>query len=303
MKTSLPQESSSNLTTQFEQMPEALIDFDHDYCFVNKSGENSQMPSETSSVVSACSINDMKIVIEDSSSSHTSDISELYANVTVDVSLDNGSVLKALLISGNRENTQKALAEAAKQSAQKTDDCEDEVQVNIEEIENFKMSEKKALQNKNMFKGKEHRNYRKKDNEQEDNTFDKVPGYFTTLSRPMKSSKQDILAVSASSDSQTIDRDVSPERQNCTGFSKLPAYHNCFTNSTKYDRGTYILSASEEEAIRNAVLGQRRRNNRRSRSRYSSRSPSSSSCSGSSRSSSRSRSRSNSRYILFLVAV
>lgn len=67
----------------------------------------------------------------------------------------------------------------------------------------------------------------------QENLFDKLPGYFTALSKPAKQDK--VKMENARNMYNTIpahDRDPSPERD--SGYNKLPTYY-CFTNSIKYD--------------------------------------------------------------------
>ena len=84
---------------------------------------------------------------------------------------------------------------------------------------------------------KNRRHYRKKDqvpSSEEEDLFDKLPNYFTALSKPIKPDKAKSEAnMKLYNGVPGHDRDPSPERD--VTYSKLPAYYSCFTNSTKYD--------------------------------------------------------------------
>ncbi|XP_046358461.2 peroxisome proliferator-activated receptor gamma coactivator 1-alpha-like isoform X2 [Haliotis rufescens] len=173
------------------------------------------------------------------------------------------------------------------------------------------------------------RNYRKRGSpgRDTDRYFDKIPAYFTTLSKPVKPPKKDKQPEQQSGIRREdfIARDSSPSRNEPGVFDKLPAYYSCFTNSTRYDQGeheTYDLEdldaypcAKKPRKQSSSVSRSRSRSYSRSRSRSYSRSRSRSrsysrsrsrhrscrrrrsysSASGSSSSSSRSRSRSRSK--------
>ncbi|KAJ8317235.1 hypothetical protein KUTeg_005139 [Tegillarca granosa] len=136
------------------------------------------------------------------------------------------------------------------------------------------------------------RNYRNKREDSPENTgdekyFDKIPSYYTALSlssKPPKKNSSKSVNQSRITDHDFIQRDPSPTRDSSL-CSKIPAYHSCFTNSTKYDsRGTnndeLSIDFSQESKLSSG---------------YSSRSYSPSDMITSSRHCSRSRSRSWSR--------
>lgn len=106
-----------------------------------------------------------------------------------------------------------------------------------------------------------HRNYRKKEEgvefpEDNGQFFDKIPSYFTTLSLPAKPPKKD----QKNDKDQTscgikvtdfIQREISPSvNSHSEVYNKLPAYHNCFINSTKYDNSSASNSMSMVEAVK-----------------------------------------------------
>ena len=69
----------------------------------------------------------------------------------------------------------------------------------------------------------------------EEPMFDKLPSYLTVLSLPNKLyNKGDSKQLLMTND-HFPQRDPSPERDS-SQYNKIPAYHNCFTNSTKYDQ-------------------------------------------------------------------
>lgn len=86
------------------------------------------------------------------------------------------------------------------------------------------------------------RNYRNKREDSPERTgdekyFDKIPSYYTALSlssKPPKKNSTKPVNQSRITDHDFIQRDPSPTRDS-TLCSKIPAYHSCFTNSTKYD--------------------------------------------------------------------
>lgn len=69
--------------------------------------------------------------------------------------------------------------------------------------------------------------------------FDKIPSYYTALVIPTKSGRKELTAEglvgNGLSVSDLIPADHSPSHNDTSEYSKLPAYHSCFTNSTKYD--------------------------------------------------------------------
>ncbi|XP_041368734.1 peroxisome proliferator-activated receptor gamma coactivator 1-alpha-like [Gigantopelta aegis] len=68
-----------------------------------------------------------------------------------------------------------------------------------------------------------------------DEYFDKLPSYCTDLSMPAKPPKKKPDSNKEITLLDYISRDPSPTRDSAATYSKLPAYHNCFTNSTRYD--------------------------------------------------------------------
>ncbi|XP_013378630.1 serine/arginine repetitive matrix protein 2 isoform X2 [Lingula anatina] len=87
------------------------------------------------------------------------------------------------------------------------------------------------------------RNYRKNDKKDDEPVFDKLPQYFTVLTKPKLVRKDKCGKVEINLDEEGKEREASPTRE--TLFDKLPAYYSCFTNSTKYD-GSEMVSLSEE---------------------------------------------------------
>ena len=81
--------------------------------------------------------------------------------------------------------------------------------------------------------------------------MDKLPNYMTALSIPNKASSGKLSVVRAvhaqQFSSECIERDPSPNRIDSQLFSKLPSYHNCFTNSTKYDSVDSLSTMAEPE--------------------------------------------------------
>ena len=140
------------------------------------------------------------------------------------------------------------------------------------------------------LKGKKQggRNYRKREGspvcEKDDKFFDKIPSYYTALSlsgtKSSKSKKENIVPKENCSSGITIqdyfEPNPTPQGDNSV-YSRLPAYHSCFTNSTKYDSNDVSIESKSSSGYSS-----------RSRSPITSRLSSSSSCS---RSPSRSRSR------------
>lgn len=90
------------------------------------------------------------------------------------------------------------------------------------------------------------RNYRKRDEcpfvEEEDKYFDKIPSYYTVLSlngvKQSKSKKENVAPKENTCGGISIqdyfEPNPTPQGDNSV-YSRLPAYHSCFTNSTKYD--------------------------------------------------------------------
>lgn len=68
--------------------------------------------------------------------------------------------------------------------------------------------------------------------------IDKLPSYYTVLSLPARGLTHHVQTsadiIVGSSGLPRRDRDPSPDRSNPV-YNKLPSYHSCFTNSTKYD--------------------------------------------------------------------
>ncbi|XP_067656311.1 peroxisome proliferator-activated receptor gamma coactivator 1-alpha-like [Haliotis asinina] len=192
------------------------------------------------------------------------------------------------------------------------------------QIEHSKDSNSGMKNRQNEFKtsDRSRKNYRKRGSpgHDSDRYFDKIPAYFTTLSKPVKPPKKDKQPGQQSGIRREdfIARDSSPSRNEPGVFDKLPAYYSCFTNSTRYDQGeheTYDLedldaypcakkprkqsssrSRSRSRSQSRSYSRSRSRSYSRSRSRHRScrRRHSYSSASGSSSNSSRSRSRSKS---------
>ncbi|CAH1784279.1 unnamed protein product [Owenia fusiformis] len=187
--------------------------------------------------------------------------------------------------------------------------------MNSENIRYSKFKNEKSSSSKECLRGRSHRGrgqkraYRKRDTSpgsDNDVYFDKIPQYFTALTKPEKPPKKtsDIKLTSMYHDD--IDRDRSPIREDDT-FDKVPGYYSCFTNSTKYDStgpmtihdvNRQVTSAVSSRSNSPLVIDSRAvsRANSRASSRSSSRSSSSSSgsCSSCCRGSSYSRSRSRS---------
>ncbi|XP_046557274.1 LOW QUALITY PROTEIN: uncharacterized protein LOC124266524 [Haliotis rubra] len=130
-------------------------------------------------------------------------------------------------------------------------------------IKNRQMSSKQVT-------GQE-KNYRKRGSPgpDSDRYFDKIPAYFTTLSKPVKPPKKD-----KQSDQQSgirredfIARDSSPSRNEPGVFDKLPAYYSCFTNSTRYDQDEHETYDLEDLDAYPCAKKPRKQSSSRSRSR------------------------------------
>ena len=101
------------------------------------------------------------------------------------------------------------------------------------------------------------RNYRKREpspTKEENNLFDKLPTYFTTLTKTQKPEKSRVESHRVVSEVRGYDRDPSPERD--VGFSKLPSYL-CFTNSTKYDQEEAPARSRQQPCTRQEALAAR----------------------------------------------
>lgn len=104
------------------------------------------------------------------------------------------------------------------------------------------------------------RNYRKRAamkeseaDESNDKYFDKIPSYYTALSIPSKiNQKKEKEAHKVMNSGITLQdfivRDPSPTRD-VSMYNKLPAYHNCFTNSTKYDSTSTSVGNDDGSAV------------------------------------------------------
>ncbi|KAL5015839.1 hypothetical protein ScPMuIL_005428 [Solemya velum] len=103
------------------------------------------------------------------------------------------------------------------------------------------------------------RNYRKKAamkesevDESDDKFFDKIPSYYTALSIPPKMKKKEKEDSKGTKSGITlkdfIHRDPSPTRDTAM-YNKLPAYHNCFTNSSKYDSASAIAGNDDGNSV------------------------------------------------------
>ncbi|XP_076101307.1 uncharacterized protein LOC143071098 isoform X3 [Mytilus galloprovincialis] len=88
------------------------------------------------------------------------------------------------------------------------------------------------------------RNYRKRDREESPeiesgNYFDKIPSYYTALSRKHSQKKSKTSGsdkpLGNSSFEDTLQSNNPTPHMDSSAYSKLPAYYSCFTNSTKYD--------------------------------------------------------------------
>lgn len=107
---------------------------------------------------------------------------------------------------------------------------------------------KKQLNNK--------RNYRKRDREESPevesgNYFDKIPSYYTALSRKhcqkkTKSSASD-KPLGNSSFEDSLQSNPTPDSDS-SAYNKLPAYYSCFTNSTKYDNSKGFDSSQDSRS-------------------------------------------------------
>ncbi|XP_064601909.1 uncharacterized protein LOC135467914 [Liolophura sinensis] len=106
-----------------------------------------------------------------------------------------------------------------------------------------------------------HRNYRKKEErvefpEDSGQFFDKIPSYISNLSRPTKPPKKDQKNDKDQPScgmkvTDFIQREISPSvHSHSEVYNKLPAYHNCFINSTKYDSSSASNSLSMVEAVK-----------------------------------------------------
>jgi peroxisome proliferator-activated receptor gamma coactivator-related protein 1 len=91
------------------------------------------------------------------------------------------------------------------------------------------------------------RESRKRKNEQplfetSERLFDKLPNYYTALSIPARA----VAGSTARSSSNLVtefachDRDPSPDRDADPMYNKLPAYHNSFMNSLRYDNAPAV---------------------------------------------------------------
>ncbi|XP_061171317.1 peroxisome proliferator-activated receptor gamma coactivator 1-alpha-like [Saccostrea echinata] len=132
------------------------------------------------------------------------------------------------------------------------------------------------------------RNYRKREEspvgKEDDKFFDKIPSYYTALSlngvKQSKSKKENIAPKEDSNGGITIqdffEPNPIPQGDNSV-YSRLPAYHSCFTNSTKYDNNDVSLESKSSSGYssrsRSPYMSQRSssrsvsRNSSRSRSR------------------------------------
>lgn len=129
------------------------------------------------------------------------------------------------------------------------------------------------------------RNYRKRDEspvcEKDDKYFDKIPSYYTALSlngaKQSKSKKENIVPKENVNGGISIqdffEPNPTPQGDN-TVYSRLPAYHSCFTNSTKYDTNDVSLESKSSSGYssRSRSPNLSRRSSSRSLSRSSSRS-------------------------------
>lgn len=129
------------------------------------------------------------------------------------------------------------------------------------------------------------RNYRKRDEspvcEKDDKYFDKIPSYYTALSlsgaKQSKSKKENIVPKENLNGGISIqdffEPNPAPPGDN-TVYSRLPAYHSCFTNSTKYDTNDISLESKSSSGYssRSRSPNLSRRSSSRSLSRSSSRS-------------------------------
>ncbi|XP_062585446.1 peroxisome proliferator-activated receptor gamma coactivator 1-alpha-like, partial [Saccostrea cucullata] len=130
------------------------------------------------------------------------------------------------------------------------------------------------------------RNYRKRDEspvgKEDDKFFDKIPSYYTALSlngvKQSKSKKENIAPKEDSNGGGITIQDFfepNPMPQGDSSvYSRLPAYHSCFTNSTKYDNNDVSLESKSSSGYssrsRSPLMSQR--SSSRSASRNSSRS-------------------------------
>lgn len=129
------------------------------------------------------------------------------------------------------------------------------------------------------------RNYRRRDEspvcEKDDKYFDKIPSYYTALSlngaKQSKSKKENIVPKENVNGGISIqdffEPNPTPQGDN-TVYSRLPAYHSCFTNSTKYDTNDVSLESKSSSGYssRSRSPNLSRRSSSRSLSRSSSRS-------------------------------
>ena len=95
------------------------------------------------------------------------------------------------------------------------------------------------------------RHYREKRDESpvptSDKYFDKLPSYCTDLSMPIKLPKKKPDSQKEITLLDYISRDPSPTRDLSAAYSKLPAYHSCFTNSTRYDGHSTKETVTEKD--------------------------------------------------------
>lgn len=78
--------------------------------------------------------------------------------------------------------------------------------------------------------------------------MDRLPNYMTALAVPSLTGNGRASAVRAVQSHQVLrERDASPSRvDDAQLFNKLPSYHSCFTNSTKYDNVDSLAAMAEE---------------------------------------------------------
>ncbi len=177
-------------------------------------------------------------ILETDSSSDSSESSAEMADEQAMVAADFDKVTGQIEMSSLRKRTQSVNRDIVDMEIEE-EEQENQQRFDRFQNENFMGSTVENIEKRNK------RNYRRRevcsplqrpnlpDNDQ---FFDKLPNYFTALSRPEKhlSKKTDTVVRLVDNSVPDRDRDPSPDHDEPV-YNKLPAYFSCFTNSTKYD--------------------------------------------------------------------